>query len=75
VNAFAMRTFARPLTGLAVVAALLGVPATAASAATTPATAVPHSENYYCDFDSGYGCEGYGYGSDFGRGHGRHHRY
>jgi uncharacterized membrane protein len=63
--------------GFALAAALVGVPATAASAA--------HAENYYCDSESGYGCESYGYsgyptdsGRDYGHDedhHGRHHRY
>lgn len=73
VNASVLRSFVRPLTGLAVVAALLGVPAATASAATAP-----HAENSYCDFDSGFGCAGYGYGSDDGwdySSHGGHHRY
>jgi hypothetical protein len=67
----------RSLAGLAVTAALVGVPATTASAA--------HAGNYYCDWESGYGCESYGYSGyptdsrDYGHGgydhHSRHHRY
>jgi hypothetical protein len=64
--------------GFALAAALVGVPATAASAA--------HAENHYCDWESGYGCESYGYsgyptdhGRDYGHDyydhHARHHRY
>ncbi|HEY2831517.1 MAG TPA: hypothetical protein VGJ14_03770 [Sporichthyaceae bacterium] len=79
-NSSVLRCLVRPLTGLALVAAMVGVPAAAASAA--------HTENYYCDWDSGYGCESYGYsgyptdhGRDYGHSydgyyhHGRHHRY
>jgi hypothetical protein len=82
VNSSVLRCLVRPLGALTVAAALLGLPATAASAAAVPA------ENYYCDWDSGYGCESYGYpgyptdhGRDYGHGydgydhHGRHHRY
>lgn len=84
-----LRRIVRPLAGLAVAAALVGVPATAASAAEMPtvqtAAAVP-TENQYCDWESGYGCASYGYRNypsdhswDYGNGwyrhHGRHHRY
>jgi hypothetical protein len=63
---------------------MVSVPAATASAAEVRTA---HTENYYCDWESGYGCESYGYsgyrtdsGRDYGHDgfhshHGRHHRY
>ncbi len=65
----------RPLTGLALAAALVGVPmATASSAATA---SVPHAapmENRYCDSESGYDCLSYGYAPDYTGDGDYHHR-
>jgi hypothetical protein len=64
VNRSILRNLARPIGGLAIAAAVVGVPSVAASAAEVPtvrtATAVP-AENSYCDWESGYGCASYGY--------------
>jgi hypothetical protein len=92
VNRSILRNLARPIGGLAMAATMVGVPSAAASAAEVPtvrtATVAP-ADNTYCDWDSGYGCAGYGYhgyptdhDGDYGYGHhgwsyrhGRHHRY
>ena len=82
-NVATNRAFFRPLTGLALAAALLGVPvATAASAGATTVSSVRHSaplENRYCDSESGYDCLSYGYAPDYQYDHGQdgydHHRY
>jgi len=78
VNLSALRTLVRrSIGGLAMTAAMLALPATAASAAV-------HTENRYCDNESGVNCQSFGYPSDHGRDdssdghhrhHGRHHRY
>ena len=74
-----LRACARPLCGIAIAAAVFGVPATAASAAQIPTAKVPasvHLDNRYCDNASGVNCQSYGYPSDHGSGgHHRHHRY
>jgi hypothetical protein len=76
-NLSALRTLVRPIGGLAMTAAMLALSAHAASAAV-------HTENRYCDNESGVNCQSFGYpsdhGWDYGSGghywqHGRHHHY
>jgi hypothetical protein len=88
VNPSILRVVARPIGGLVLAAALASVPAAADAAhvPTAPSTGAGQAENYYCDWESGYGCAGYGYtgyptdhGWDYGywgrHHHRRHHRY
>jgi hypothetical protein len=79
VNQKTHRFLLRPLTGLAVAAALVGVPmATASSAATVSVPHVAPMENRYCDSESGYDCLSYGYApdsqADYTGGGDHHHR-
>jgi hypothetical protein len=65
VNQTTHRFLLRPLTGLALAAALVGVPmAAAASAAPAFTQHVTPLENRYCDSESGYDCLSYGYAPD-----------
>jgi hypothetical protein len=74
VNPTTHRLFLRPLVGLVLAAAAVAVPAASAGAATH--SSAP-AENRYCDSESGYDCQSYGYGPDYQGDPARdtHHRY
>jgi hypothetical protein len=72
VNRTTHRFLLRPLTGLALAAALVGVPMATASSASSAASSVATGsarqitplENRYCDSESGFDCLSYGYPPD-----------